>query len=83
MTDQELQIATGIRKINTKHFDYLYGIKELFESSDVPTVARFTTEVSERGNITVIFINQKGISLPSDIKREIVELYNSVFETTD
>lgn len=83
MTEQELQIAAGIRRINTKHFDYLYGIKHLFEHSDVPTVTRFMTEVTERGSVTVLFINQKGIALPSEIKREIVDLYNTVYETND
>jgi hypothetical protein len=80
MTEQQMQIAAGIRAINTKYFDYLYGIKDLFDLGEVPTVARFTSEVSERGAITVIFINQKGISLKGEIKREIVDLYASVYD---
>ena len=80
MTEQQMQIASGIRAINTKHFDYLYGIKDLFDLGEVPTVASFTSEVSERGAITVIFINQKGISLKGEIKREIVDLYASVYD---
>ena len=80
MTKQQMQIAAGIRAINTKHFDYLYSIKELFDLGEVPTVASFTSEVSERGAITVIFINQKGIALKSDIKREVVDLYAKVYD---
>jgi hypothetical protein len=80
MTEQQMQIAAGIRAINAKHFDYLYNIKDLFDLGEVPTVARFTSEVSERGAITVIFVNQKGISLKGEIKREIVDLYASVYD---
>ena len=80
MTEQQIQIAAGIRAINTTHFDYLYSIKHLFDLGEVPTVARFTSEVSERGAVTVIFINQKGIVLKSDIKREIFDLYAKVYD---
>ncbi len=83
MTDQELQIATGIRTINTRHFDYLYDLKEVMSSVDVPSVTRFMTEVTERGAVTVIFVAQKGVALRSDIKREIIELYNTVYEIVD
>lgn len=75
-TEQEQKIASGIRLLDKNYFDYLYGLKDLFEKDETPSILRFISEVTVNERMTVVFTNVKGVSLRSDIRRQVAELYD-------
>ena len=77
---KELEIATGLRKIDDKYFDYLFSLKDLYNKEEVLSFRKFIVELKEGENLHLIFNTIKGINLKSEIKREINDLYSLVYK---
>ena len=80
-SDHKTQISAGIRLLDKKYFDYLYEQKDLFDSDEKLSLGKFISEICENGNITMVFNTIMGKSLKNDIRRDLNDLYASVYQT--
>lgn len=76
---EEQQIRSGLYKLDEKHSDYLYSLQGQLPHLSPISIQHFVSEVLEKGSRTMVFLTIKGISLKSDIKREVVQLYEQVY----
>ena len=82
-TENNRKISEGIRLLDKKYFDFLYEIKDLFQSDENLSLKKFITEITDHGNVTMVFNTIKGKSLRNDIRREINELYAMVYNDSE
>lgn len=75
---QQLKIAIGIRDLDLKHSDYLREIAHVFADQESPSIAGFIAKAGS-GSDAIVFITKKGVALKGQIRREVIELYNSVY----
>lgn len=80
-SDHKTQISAGIRLLDKKYFDYLYEQKDLFDSDETLSLGKFISEIGENGNITMVFNTIMGKSLKNDVRRDLNDLYASVYKT--
>ena len=73
------KILEGIRLLDKKHFDYLYSLKELYTDGETLSLSKFISEISDNGDITMVFNTIKGKTLRNDIRREINDLYAFIY----
>ncbi|MBC7388530.1 MAG: hypothetical protein H7329_04905 [Opitutaceae bacterium] len=79
-SDHKKQISAGIRILDKKYFDYLYEHKDFFDSEETLSLSKFISEIWENGSITMVFNTIKGKSLKNDIRRDLNDLYASVYQ---
>ena len=77
---EKQKIASGIRELDKRYFDYLYGLREFYNEGETLSLAKFVSEISENGSITMVFNTIRGKSLRNDIRREVNDLYAAVYE---
>jgi len=75
---KDQSFLSGIRKLDEKHADYLYELRQVLPLIDHISIGLFVKEVLEGNTNTMVFVNQKGKSLRNDIRKEVVALYEDI-----